>query len=175
MDSNFKYKDEEDKCYGLTGMAISMVVFDSDDILSAINLEAPADESVEFLPQYNFSGNPNISIKSVWTKVVEHYQITMGMLIANVMCRNYVYHRSSMDGRIRLDMLNILKQEGHESCSLDDDEIEQLFDKTYSYLHRLFNHHRVHDVAHEFASYLKNHRRMSRADVLEHLQALNMM
>lgn len=175
MDVNFKYADEEDKCYGITGMAISMVVFDSDDVLSAITLETSADESIEFLPQYYFSGDPRVSAKAAWTQIVENYQTSMGMVIANVMCRNYVYHRSSMDGAMRMKLLNLLKEEGRDTCSLEDDEIEQLFDKTYGYLHRLFNHHAVQDIAREFASYLKNNRRMSRSDVLEHLRALSML
>ena len=173
MDLNFKYTDEEDKCYGITGMTISMVVFDSHEVLSSINLDKSVEGYIEFIPQYNFSGNPHISAKATWNKLVESYQTSIGMLIANVMCRKYVHHRSSMDGAIRMEMLKLIKQEGHDVCSLEDDEIEKLFDKTYSYLHRLFNHYAVQDIAREFASYLKNHRRMSRTDVLEQLRALS--
>ena len=173
MDVNFKYTDEDDKCYGITGMAISMVVFDSDEVLSAITLDTSVDGNVEFIPQYCYSGNPHVSVKAMWNKILESYQISMGMVIANVMCRNYVYRRSSMDGALRFEMLNLLKPDGREVCSLEDDEIEQLFDKTYSYLHRLFNHRGVQDIAREFASYLKNHRRMSRTDVIEQLRALS--
>ena len=44
-----KYIDENDKCYGITGMAISMVVWDAENVLAAVSLDAPADETVEFI------------------------------------------------------------------------------------------------------------------------------
>ena len=55
---NLKYSDEQDKCYGVTGMAVSLVIWDADDMLAHIDMDA--DESVEFVPEYYFSGNRSV-------------------------------------------------------------------------------------------------------------------
>ena len=37
-----RYTDETDRCYGAAGMAISLVVYDGEEMLSAISLDGPA-------------------------------------------------------------------------------------------------------------------------------------
>ena len=65
--------------------------------------------------------------------------------------------------------------EGSDSCSLDEDESQRLFDKNYNYLYRIFNHRGVHDVAHSFADALKRSRRMTRIEILEQLRGLRVL
>lgn len=36
-----RYTDETDRCYGAAGMAISLVVYDGEEMLSAISLDGP--------------------------------------------------------------------------------------------------------------------------------------
>ena len=35
-----KYRNEEDKCYGVAGMAIGLNVFDADDLMTEVNIDA---------------------------------------------------------------------------------------------------------------------------------------
>ena len=37
-----RYKDDTDRSYGAAGMAIGLVIYDGDDLLAEINLDAPA-------------------------------------------------------------------------------------------------------------------------------------
>lgn len=58
-----RYINEDEKCYGITGMAIGMVVWNAEDVLASVSLDAPVDEVVEFTNEYYFNGNPRLSAK----------------------------------------------------------------------------------------------------------------
>lgn len=175
MDIDLKYRDDDDKCYGLTGMAISMVVLDTDHLLSSISLEESPANRLSFTHEYYFSGDPKMSAKAAWSELVKNYQATVGMLLGNVMCRSYVYSHRQLDGSMRSALLDMVEEEGRDVCSLEDDEIERLFDKLYGYMHKVFSHQGVQSVAVDFSRTLKRDRYMSRADVLENLKALAML
>ncbi len=175
MDNNFKYSSEDDKCYGIAGMAVGMVVWDCENLMASISLDSPADESIEFTPDFYFPSNQNLSAKSVWHKTFEQYQLYMGMLISNIVCRNIVLNRSFIGEKVKKQLFSYVEEEGKESCSLDNDEIRRLFDKNYDYIYRLFNHNGVQEIVHGFASRLKQQRKLSRADVIEGLRALSML
>lgn len=80
-----RYINEDEKCYGITGMAIGMVVWNAEDVLASVSLDAPVDEVVEFTNEYYFNGN-RLSAKVAWNHILEHYQVSMGMMIGNVLC-----------------------------------------------------------------------------------------
>ncbi|MCM1518766.1 MAG: hypothetical protein NC117_09010 [Pseudoflavonifractor sp.] len=172
---DLKYRDDDDRCYGLTGMAISMVVLDTDHLLSSISLESPDRDMFSFTHEYYFSGDPKLSAKAAWSALVKNYQATVGMLLGNVMCRSYVYSHRELDNATRMALLDVVEEEGRDVCSLENDEIERLFDKIYGYMHKVFSHHGVQSVAEDFTRTLKRDRYMSRADVLENLRALSML
>lgn len=170
-----KYIDENDKCYGITGMAIGMVIWDAENVLAAVSLDAPADETVEFTPEFYYNGNPGLSAKVSWNHILQHYQVTMGMLLGNVLCRSHVLHHAAIDNDTKKELLELFDNEGREACSLESDEIERMFTKSYNYLYKVFNHAGVQDIAHDFARELKTRRRMTRGEVIEQLHALSML
>ncbi len=170
-----QYIDENDKCYGITGMAIGMVVWNAEDVLSAVSLDAPAEEVVEFTPDFYFSGNPRLSAKVAWNHILQHYQVSMGMLIGNLLCRSYVLHKEKVDAGARNELLHYLDEEGRDTCSLESDEIERLFNKSYDYLYKIFNHSGVQSLAHDFAHELHDRRRLTRGEVSELLRALHVL
>ena len=167
MPATLKYTDESDKCYGITGMAIGLVIWNAEDIMAAINLDAGPADVFEFVPEYYFCGNPRISAKNSWSHVLKHYQATMGMLIGNILCRSYVLHGTHPSKETRAKLLVCLDEEGRSSCALESDEVERVFNRSYAYLGKVFNHPGVHAVAHDFAKLLKERRQMSRADMME--------
>ncbi|MDE7443282.1 MAG: hypothetical protein K2M65_03890 [Muribaculaceae bacterium] len=173
MEQSIKYRNEEDKSYGLTGMAISVVVWDCDHLLAAVSIDGENAESMEMTPEFYFNGNPGLSAKSAWTQMVEHFQLSTAMLLANVMCRRLVNDKRSIDSELKSQLLGYVLDEGRESCSLDDDESTRIFDKCYTYCTRLFNHYGVAQVAVDFARKLRDRRRLTRSEVLEELSVLN--
>ncbi len=167
-----KYSGEEDKCYGITGMAIGMMIWDSENQLSGISLDASGDEAVVFTPDFYFAGNPQISAKAVWNKNLEHFQLTVGLLLSNVMCRCHVMKHSKVGRDLKDSLLRLVKEEGQDYCSLESDEIERLFEKNFEYLNRIFSHKGVQGIADQFAKRLKKRRRLSQSEIIEQLRQL---
>lgn len=172
MKNKLSYRNEDDKCYGATGMAVGLLVFNGEDMLSAVVLDAEPGEIMDMHDTFYFTGNPGLSTKSVWHTVKSNFSLTVAMLISNVMCRRMVLDGESVAPEVRNLLRETVMEEGRESCGLDDDELTALFDKEYTYLFRVFNHRAVQSVAHDFAGALKRRRRMSRLEVLEELRAL---
>lgn len=60
-----KYRNEEDKCYGITGMAIGITIWNGEDMLYKLDLDNEASQYVQFTSDYYFSGNPGIPAKDL--------------------------------------------------------------------------------------------------------------
>lgn len=170
-----KYTDENDRCYGATGMAIGLMVFDGDDMLASISLDSDPNEMVAMSPDFYFAGNPGVSAKTAWNQMLKNYNIGLGMLMSNLLCRHLVNRREALPQEFHDFLHDFAREEGHEACSLDDDEIDRLFDKNFNYLNRVFTHRGVQSVAHDFAATLSRRRTLSRLDALELLDALRML
>lgn len=170
-----KYRNDRDKSYGAAGMSIAVVLCDADDMLSAVNIDAPADAVMEYSQEYYFSGNPSLSAKTAWNSMLRNFNLAVNVSLGNILCRAQV-----MDGRnISRELYETVKQavveDGLDECGLEKDEIEHMFDKSFSYLQRIFAHRGVQGVAHEFASSLLESRRLSRYEIMERLQRLSML
>ncbi len=172
---SLKYTDDKDRSYGATGMAIGLMVFDGEDMLASISIDGDPNEMVAMTPEFYFAGNPGVSAKTAWNQMLKNYNLGIGMLMANLLCRHVVNGRHPLPDSLRDFLHDLAREEGKESCSLDDDEIDRLFDKNFSYLNRVFTHRGVQSVAHDFAATLLSRRTLSRLDVLEQLSALHML
>ncbi len=169
------YRDERDKCYGATGMAIGVVVFDGEDMIHGINLDADAHEMVEYTADFYFAGNPRVSAKTSWNRILQNFNLSMGVTIANVLCRSMLVDHKVPDSDIHDTLCDMTVAEGEDTCALESDEVKRLFDKNYNYLLRVFAHRGVQSVAHDFATALQTSRRISRMEMIERLRALNML
>lgn len=175
MYEHLKYVDEQDKSYGIAGMVISLVVSEADDLIRGVSLDDEFGDAISFSPEFHFSGNPRFSARTVFNETVKHFQLAMGMMVSNVLCRSYVHRGSrSLSSEMSNELRTIVKDEGYKSCSLDDDEIELLFNKSFSYFERLFSHSSVHEVVSEFVSELNERRHLSSGEVIDILGRLSM-
>lgn len=170
-----KYKDDTDRSYGATGMAIGLVIFDGEEMLASINIDGDPNDMVAMSPDFYFAGNPGVSAKTAWNQMLKNYNLGIGMLMSNLLCRHLVSERQALPDSLRSYLYNIAVEEGREACSLDDDEIDRLFEKNINYLTRVFSHRGVQSVAHDFAATLLSRRSLSRLDVLEQLESLRML
>lgn len=174
MSVNLSYRNEDDKCYGATGMAVAVVVFDGEDKLSALDLDAETDKLIEFSDDFYFSGNPGLSAKAAWNHILKNFNLVIALTIGNVMCRHLVLDHTAVTSEIKKVLSECVSEEGKRWCALEDDELMRLFEKNYTYLFRVFNHRGVQEVVHDFAGVLKRRRHMSRLDIIEQLRALSM-
>ena len=170
-----KYSDEDDKCYGVTGMAFGLTIWNAEDAFTHISIDADGLDSITFTSDYYFSGNPAISAKESWQIVLEHYKVIMGILIANIMCRKVVREHVGIDNALRRKILDMLMEEGKSTCQLDEDEIEALFNKSFNYLMQLFSNNQIKRLSHDFAREIKARRIMSNHEVAESLRLLRML
>lgn len=172
---SLKYSDENDRSYGAAGMAIGLVVYDGEDMLASISIDADPNDMVSLTPEFYFAGNPGVSAKTAWNQILKNYNLGIAMVMSNLLCRNLVMRRSGLTDEMRATLHELAMDEGRNSCSLEDDEIDRLFNKNLSYLTRVFSHHGVQSVAHDFAAQLLSRRSLSRLDVLEQLASLRML
>lgn len=171
----FKYNDENDRSYGAAGMAIGLVVFDGEDMISTISLDRDPGNMVEMTGEFYFNGNPGISPKAAWNQLLKNYNLSVVMMMSNILCRNRVLRLTRVNDDMKKSIHDAVAEEGHNVCSLENDEIDRLFDKNFNYLDRVFSHRGVQSVAHDFAALLKSRRILSRAEIVEQLRALNML
>lgn len=173
--TKLSYDSEDDKCFGATGMAISVVLLDGSRLLSSISLDAAPDRMMEMADEFYFAGNPGLSAKSAWNQILHSFNLTMAMMIGNVMCRSMVRNHRLVDDETNRLLHDLILEEGRATCSLEEDECDRLYNKNYRFLYQVFNHRGVHAVAGDFADRLKRMRRMTRSEILEQLRGLNVI
>lgn len=167
------YRNDTDRCYGAAGMAIGLVVMDGEEMLDGIDVDAEPHEIMEMNQDFFFSGNPSVSAKTAWNRMLRNFNLMTSMMIGNVMCRRMVLDRTELENEMLAALHARLMQEADECCSLEQDEAERLFNKDYTYLHQVFLHRGVQQVARDFAAKIERERRFTRAEMLEELRALS--
>lgn len=172
---DFKYKDEQDKCYGLTGVAMSIVIWDMENIVSDIYLDSDEGNPIKYTPQLKLDGNAGISPQNAWNRSVEEFRMAMGMILSNVLCRAYVLQHKFINHKTKQHIFDYFIEEGKCQCDLERDEVEQLLTKNFDYLNRIFSHPQIQDIAHYFAQLLTDRRHLTQSEIIAALQPLNML
>lgn len=171
---DLKYKNETDRCYGLAGMIIALAALDALDRVSSLSLDN-SDDMICFSQEYYFGGSPSISAKTTWNHILENYQLTSAMTIANMLSRKLVGEHKPIDKPL-LDTIYLhIAAEGQESCSLDDDEIRALFDKTLSYSNRIFSNSGIYPKIQQFVQIISERRTLTNSEICDLLHSLRMI
>ena len=170
-----RYTDERDLCYGLTGMAVSLFIYDSEHYLDSISLDADAADAFAVTAEFSAPALSTMSAKALWQYSLRQYEVTVGLALANLLCRAL----SGRGAQPETDAVNAVHEfaveQGHDMCALEDDEIEALYRKNYNYLAKVFGHHSVRGVIDDFVFRLRQRRTMSRDEVFDILSALRML
>ncbi|MCC8118273.1 MAG: hypothetical protein LIP09_05935 [Bacteroidales bacterium] len=168
----FLYKDDTDKSFGLTGMVISLNVWDQSEMLQEVNLDNGEGYSITFTPDFYFNGNPRYSAKLAWKEMVAQYKTLLALVLGNIVCRSMAQHHHYLSDDSRKEVYELVADEGRESCSLEKDEIDSLFDNTLQYLENIYSKSQMTDFARRFAKELEQRRRMTASDVNDLIQYL---
>ena len=165
------YLNEDDRAYGLAGMALSAVALDASDLISSISLDSE-DNMVLFSDGYYFIGSPSVSPKATWGSMVRNFQITSAMVVANLFARSLVRMKTAVPH----DLLNTLHdeiiREGRETCDLEDDEAEGVYSKALTYNRQIFGNTRLHPAIAKFAGAISCRRTLSAQEILDELSQL---
>ena len=173
--SVMKYRDELDKSYGVAGMALGLSVFDAVDLFTAITLDAEETGCIQFTPEFFFAGNPRLSPRGAWQYILGHYRITVGLAIANALCRRMVLDNERVDDKLRDELFDAALADGSNYCHLERDEVQPIFNEAFDNMKRLFADSRVRKAMDTFADTLQQRRTLSHIDVTDFLQQLNLM
>lgn len=169
-----QYLNEDDRAYGLAGMAISLAAFNAMDRVAEVTLDTDG-PMVTFSNEYYFSGSPSISPKATWHNLIKNFRITSAMAIANLLSRSVVRMKAEVPADLMETLRSTIITEGRESCSLEEDEIEEIYRNTLSYSRRIFNNPRLHPAIEEFARVLARRRTLSGREIAEELHMLQLI
>lgn len=170
-----KYLNEDDRAYGLAGMTISLAALDATDRVAEISLDSDG-PMVTFSHQYYFCGTPSISPKATWNNLMENYYITSAMVLSNLMARSVVRLKlPELPQDVLQEVKSSIAEEGREVCGLEDDEIENLYQKIYTYMRRIFFNPRLHPAIREYVGILSRKRRLSGSDIYDELRLLRLI
>ena len=170
-----KYRDELDKSYGAAGMVLGLSVFDASDLFTAVTLDGDGPGCIQFTPEFFFAGNPRLSPRGAWQYILGHYRISVGLAVANALCRRMVLDNEKVDDKLRNELFNAAYDDGRNYCQLERDEVEPIFDEAFDNMKRLFADSRVRRAMDTFADTLKQRRTLSHIDVNDILQQLDLM
>lgn len=171
--NSLSYTSDEDRSFGAAGMAIGLTVYRGQDLIASISIDRDPSLIIELSHDYFFPGSPEVSPKASWERTLANYSQSVVMLISNVLCRTLTAHKKQPEPQTMELLRKSAEDEGTETCSLEHDEIAQLFSSRLDYLTQVFSHPGVSSVAHDLASLILSRRSLSRMDLLEALDDLN--
>ena len=170
------YQNEDDKAYGLAGMALSAVALNSSDLIAEISIEGDDDRHlVTFSHSYYFCGSPSISPKATWENTLRNFQVTSAMTLANLYARSMVRMGTTVPDELLETLHQAIVREGCESCSLEEDEAESIYNKMLGYSRRIFGNRRLYPSISLFAGAISRRRRLSGREIEEELQRLQLL
>ncbi len=171
-----KYADETDKAYGLAGMAISLVAWDAEEWLNAINIDAPADSALEMTSEFYLTLAPRVGAKAVWEQASKRFQLTAAMTVANVSCREMALRKhGTLPDDADSELRALLADEGADLCGFEPDEVSRLYGQALTYCSRLFGDPGVPTLADKVGARLSEVRRLDSPEVFALLAPLNRM
>lgn len=171
---SLSYLNEDDRAYGLAGMLVALANLDAIDRVAAVSLDAQG-PMVEFSHAYYFSGNPSISPKATWDNLVNNFHITTSMVVGNILARSLVRLKEDAPDDIMQEIYSQVEEEGKETCDLESDEVENLYEHVLARSMRVFRNPRLHTAIDEFARIISLKRSLSGREVMDELHLLQLI
>lgn len=168
------YLNEDDRAYGLAGMVISLASLHAIDRVAEVSLDADG-PMVEFSNEYYFAGSPSVSPRLTWDNLVQNFHITTAMVLSNVMARSMVRLKEAAPESLMKEIYKEVEREGRDTCELEKDEIEHLYNNALTRTRRLFMNPRLHPAIDEFARIISRRRNLSGREIRDELHLLQLI
>lgn len=174
MSLTLAYLNEDDRAYGLAGMVISLASLNAIDRVASVNIDSDG-PMVEFSHEYFFPGSPTISPKSTWDNLVQNFHITTSMVLSNILARSVVRLKEDTPSELLDKIYEEVEKEGLDTCALEEDEIENLYNNALTRARRLFHNPRLHPAIDEFARVISRRRTLSGMEIRDELHLLQLV
>ncbi|MCM1291625.1 MAG: hypothetical protein NC201_05365 [Prevotella sp.] len=170
----FSYISDEDRAYGLAGMAVSVAALDAFDRIALFSLDSEG-PMVSFSHDYYFSGSPSISPKATWSNLINNFYITSTMVLSNIMARAMVREKGEYP-EAQLSMIrDEMVKEGEDSCGLESEEVESIFSRALTRMRPIFSNRRLHPALDELALTFMRRRSLSGREIYDELRMLQLI
>lgn len=166
--------NEDDRAYGLAGMMIALASHDAFDRVANVTIDTEG-PMVEFSHEYYFSGSPSISPKATWLNLVSNFRLTTSMVVGNILARSLVRLKEEAPQEILDEVFSHVAQEGIDTCSLEQDEIEAEYRKAIRWGSRIFQNPRIQPAIDELSRTISVRRTLSGREIFDQLQLLQLI
>ncbi len=167
-----KYRSENDKCYGAAGMVIGLGALNAIDALSSVTIDAEGFDCLKMSHDFLISDQLLDDPCEAWQQSVTIFDTGMALVIADRLCRKMILDRGVVDRKMRNQMLAELAKEGKSVCDLEKDEVEEVFEKYFQHMVKVFSSPVVRGVISQLVTQLQQRRQLSYAEVEELLAEL---
>lgn len=168
------YLNEDDRAYGLAGMVISLASLHAIDRVVEVTIDTDG-PMVEFSNEYYFPGSPVLSPKATWDNLVQNFHITTAMIVSNLLARSIVRLKEETPKELLDKVYEEVEREGIDTCELEADEIQHLYNNALRRALRLFQNPRLHPAIDEFARVLAVKRHLSGMEIRDELHLLQLI
>lgn len=173
MEFQLRYSGEDDKAFGLAGMAISLASLDALDRIEEIFLDSEG-PMVRFSHLYFHTLSPSLSPKAVWNNMVRNLHLTASLVVSNVMARTMVRLGEMANREVFNELRELVREEGRDACELDIEEADAMFDRVVRQSHQLFHNPRLHPAVKELAGVISRKRRLTMMELADELEMLRL-
>lgn len=171
-----QYANEDDRAYGLAGMAISAAALDALDRIAYVTLDVPADQQmVSFSQSYYYAGAPSLSPKATWDHLLRNFHLTSAMALSNIFARALVRRHAEVPLDVIEPIHAAILAEAADTCALEADEAEELYGKLVRYTRRIFENPRLHPAIDTFARTISLRRSLSGREIADELALLQLI
>lgn len=165
------YRNDDDKAYGLAGMIFSLNALGALDIINEVTLDTDG-PMVTFSSEYYYFASPVVSPKAVWQQTKRLWYLTSSMAVANLMARSVVRDCEQIPSDVLGDLRTLIMQEGADALSLEEDEVENLFENLYRKNMQIFYNPRYQPLVRSLTRSLALRRHMTLSDLTDLLSTL---
>lgn len=174
MALSFRYSNDRDKARGCAAMAIALMACDAEDLISTVNLDAPAGSNMVMSHDFAYPANPCMGAKILWKNNVKDLRAMTTMVVANITCRSYLADAKAPDADTLEAIRAAVHTEGADVCGLEADECDRIYNSCMATVRRVFGHRSVMDATDRFAAHLVVRRSMSLSEIIEYLSSLGL-
>ena len=172
--SPLAYRSEEDRCYGLAGMTLALATVDAIDTVVRVSVDEEG-PMVLFSNEFFWGSSQAAAPKAQWHKLMRNYQITISLVLSNVLARCLVRENGADPTEMLHALYPVIESEGKEVCELEEDEIRSFYENSLMKAHRTFGNPRLRPYVERLADIITRRRTLTGREIAEELHALHLI